>query len=200
MKTDLILLLVPVQLPNLKFRLELRSFEDACNQKFGYLYSVKKKFGYLSTVPIHAVIIITTVEGNLLLFCVLDMLLRMDSMTSWNTCTSLPVYTINIQRSFTAPSELLLKNDEICANSKRKYPSGASAVGSKEDNVRDCARIRSASSTLITRRRKRKHPQKRQPVHSFKLSQKRSDVNDSTEGLNSFASCWTAFWRLCFKN
>lgn len=144
----------------------------------------------------------TTVVGNLLLFCVLGILSRLVSTTSWNTCMSLPVYTMHTQRSFTPSFELLFKKSEICSNSKRKYPSGALAAFSRENSVRDCARMRSVSSTAIkfTRRRKRKRPKKRYPVHSFNLSQKRSGAKDSTEGLNSFVSCWTALWRFCFKN
>lgn len=130
------------------------------------------------------------------------MLRRLDSMTSWNTCMSLPVYTMNTQRSFTPSFELLIKKNEICSNSKRKYPSGNTSGISRDNSIHDCARIRSATSTAfkLNRRRKRKNPKQRYPLRSFQLSQKRSATQDSTEGLNSFASCWTALWRFCFKN
>lgn len=164
---------------------------------------MKKSLGtYLLYLPTHAVIIIITLECNLFPFCVLDTPCRQDSITSWNTCVSLPVYTMNITRSFTPSSDLQLKKNEICTNSKRKYPTGTSAIVSQEGSVRDCARIRSVSSTFIkmNRRRKRKHPKKTYPVRSFNLSQKHFGAKDSTEDLNNFASCWAAMWRFCFKN
>lgn len=136
------------------------------------------------------------------LFCVLDILSRLDSVTPWNTCMSLPVYTMNTRRSFTPSFELLVKKNEMCLNSKRKYPGGNTSAIPQENSICDCARIRSVSSTAIkfNRRRKRKRPKKRYPVRSFTLTEKRSGAQDSTEGLNSFASCWTALWRFCFKN